>query len=65
MLDCFAQYLELGDEPGVRVEVPYGGTSFPGIFLPAEIDGPAPCMIFFNGLDSTKEQFYGSGTPPS
>jgi len=63
VLDCFAHYLELGDEPAVRVEVPFGDASFPGIFVPGDTTGPAPCMIFFNGLDSTKEQFYGSGTP--
>ncbi|MGW4336032.1 alpha/beta hydrolase family protein [Rhodococcus koreensis] len=62
-LASFAKFLELTDQPAEHVEVPYGEGSFPGILMRADTAGPAPCVIFFNGLDSTKEQFYGSGTP--
>ena len=62
-LASFARFLELTDQPAEHVEIPYEGGSFPGILMHADSDEPAPCMIFFNGLDSTKEQFYGSGTP--
>ena len=61
MLDCFARYLRLAQEPAERVEVPYGGKSIAGYFYPSRTAGPAPCMIFVNGLDSTKEMIYGSG----
>jgi len=62
-LASFAKFLELTDQPAERVEVPYGDGSFPGILMRADTTGPAPCVIFFNGLDSTKEQFYGTRTP--
>ncbi|MEW1737958.1 alpha/beta hydrolase [Nocardia beijingensis] len=61
-LNSFARYLELTDQPTERVEIPFGDTAFPGLLMRADTDAPAPCVIFFNGLDSTKEQFYGSGT---
>lgn len=62
-LHSFGKFLELTNQPAERVEIPYEGGSFPGILMRASTEGPAPCVIFFNGLDSTKEQFYGSGTP--
>ena len=46
-----------------RVEIPYQGTTLPAYFsqAPATDDGPAPVMIMWNGLDSTKEHMYSSG----
>jgi dipeptidyl aminopeptidase/acylaminoacyl peptidase len=40
-----------------RVSVPYEGTTLPAWFMPAEGTGgkPAPTVVFFNGLDGTKE----------
>ncbi|WP_430336171.1 alpha/beta hydrolase family protein [Rhodococcus sp. ACT016] len=61
-LRSFSQYLELTEQPTERVEIPFGEGSFPGLLMRADTTTPAPCVIFFNGLDSTKEQFYGSGT---
>jgi pimeloyl-ACP methyl ester carboxylesterase len=49
------------------VEVPYGKTSLPALLVhPApEAAGskPAPCMVFFDGFDVTKELQYGYGIP--
>ncbi len=62
MLDCFAKHMALSQEPSERVEVPYEGKAIACYFYPARTGGkPAPCMIFVNGLDSTKEMIYGSG----
>lgn len=61
-LDSFARYLELTEQPAERVEIPYGDTSLPGILVRPDSVEPAPCVLFFNGLDSTKEQIYGTGT---
>lgn len=63
MLDCFASYMRLGGEPSERVEVPYEGKPLACYFYPgqATVHAPAPCMIFVNGLDSTKEMIYRSG----
>jgi pimeloyl-ACP methyl ester carboxylesterase len=49
------------------VEVPYGKTSLPALLVhPApEAAGSklAPCMVFFDGFDVTKELQYGYGIP--
>jgi alpha-beta hydrolase superfamily lysophospholipase len=62
MLRSFARYLELGEQPAERVEIPFAGKTLAGIFIPAAAPatGRAPCICFFNGLDSTKEMIYGS-----
>jgi dienelactone hydrolase len=46
-----------------RVAVRYEGTTLPAYFsqAPATDNGPAPVMIMWNGLDSTKEHMYSSG----
>ncbi|MBY8825589.1 alpha/beta hydrolase family protein [Sphingomonas colocasiae] len=41
--------------PAERVEIAYEGTSYPGLFVPGQGEGPWPCMVFCNGLDSVKE----------
>jgi dienelactone hydrolase len=41
-----------------RVEIPYGGRSFPGLFVKGHGAGPRPCVVFCNGLDSVKEMIY-------
>lgn len=45
-----------------RVQIPYEGSNYPGLFMRATSpDGrPAPCMIHTNGLDSVKEMIYWS-----
>src|SRR6201986_2254165 len=45
-----------------RVAVPYEGTPLPAYFsqAPAAAGGPAPVIIVWNGLDSTKEHMYTS-----
>jgi pimeloyl-ACP methyl ester carboxylesterase len=49
------------------VEVPYDGTSLPALLVhpdPAAAGSkPAPCMVFFDGFDVTKELQYGYGVP--
>lgn len=63
-MDLLARHLELSGSRVRRVEIPYEGTSLPGYFMPAEgVDGPAPTIIQWNGLDSTKEMMFYSGFP--
>lgn len=62
-LDCFGKYLECSGVACRKVEVPYEGTTLPALFIPAEGDGPSPCMIHFDGLDVTKEIIYMLGMP--
>jgi dienelactone hydrolase len=64
--DLLVRSLELIDPATTRVEVPYvedgAATSLPAYFCNASRDGaPAPVMILWNGLDSTKEMMVGSG----
>jgi pimeloyl-ACP methyl ester carboxylesterase len=63
LLDSFAKYAELAEENCERVAIPYKGKTLAGLFVKAnkKEGGPAPCLAFFNGLDSTKEMIYGSG----
>lgn len=62
MLDAFGKGITLGRRNCTRVEIPYEDTSLPALFVAAAgITGPAPCVVFYNGLDSTKEIVYGSG----
>ncbi|WP_338889362.1 alpha/beta hydrolase family protein [Rhodococcus sovatensis] len=62
VLELMTRSFELSDPSTKRVEIPYGQT-----FLPAYLTVPVteaqtyPCMIMWNGLDSTKEHMYLSG----
>jgi len=60
-LDLQQKAFDLLDPATTRVEVPYEGSLLPAYFTRAPGDGPHPCMIMWNGLDSTKEHMYASG----
>ncbi len=62
-LDLMQRSFELADPTTTRVSVPFRDTTLPAYFTqaPATAQGPAPVMIMFNGLDSTKEHMYLSG----
>jgi dienelactone hydrolase len=60
-LDAFAKVFEIADPATSRVEVPFEGTTLPAYFSNASKAGePVPCVIMWNGLDSTKEHMYAS-----
>ena len=56
-VESFGRFADLVDGPVVeRVEVPFEGTSLPAyLALPTVPEGPVPCVVFFDGLDITKE----------
>ncbi|MBP7339474.1 alpha/beta hydrolase [Niveispirillum sp.] len=58
MLDTMTRAIKVGGLKCERVEIPYGDTSFPALFVQGEGEGPRPCMVFCNGLDSVKEMIY-------
>ncbi|MEM9348938.1 MAG: prolyl oligopeptidase family serine peptidase [Pseudomonadota bacterium] len=63
-LDCFGKAAKFGKENVEHVEVPYGDTYIPCLFVRAEgVEGPAPAVMYLNGLDSCKELLYTSGLP--
>jgi dienelactone hydrolase len=58
MLDTMRRAIAAGNLACERVEIPYQGSSFPGFFVRGQGQGPHPCMVFCNGLDSVKEMIY-------
>ena len=62
VLDLMERSFELADPLTRKVTIPFRDTTLPAYFTrPADVDGPTPCMIMWNGLDSTKEHMYLSG----
>ena len=64
-VDCFHKHAKLTDIKIEIVEVPMGKESLPGFFVPAPsaIGKRAPCVVFFDGLDVTKEIQFMRGVP--
>jgi dipeptidyl aminopeptidase/acylaminoacyl peptidase len=70
---CFHQFVTLSGGTIEIVEVPFEGKTLPGYFLhPCSTPGrerrrkegkKAPCVVFFDGLDVTKEIQYLRGVP--
>lgn len=62
---CFHRHAELTDVGIEVVEVPFEGGSLPGYFVHAQNakSKRAPCVVFFDGLDVTKEIQYTRGVP--
>lgn len=61
-LELMRRSFALVDPATTRVEVPFEGTTLPAYFT-AAAGGPAPTVVMWNGLDSTKEHMYTSGWP--
>ena len=60
----FQRSIEVGRRNFRRVEIPYEGGIIAGYLTRAEgVDGPAPTVLYVNGLDSTKEMLAWSGLP--
>lgn len=62
---CFHRHAALSDLNIEVVEIPFEGKSLPGYFVPAQNakSKPAPCVVFFDGFDITKELQYLRGVP--
>jgi dienelactone hydrolase len=60
-LECFRLGVEAGGRSVEFVDVPYEDGALPALFLPADGDEPAPCMVHFDGLDVMKELIYSMG----
>lgn len=61
VLESFSRYVELGQVNCERVAVPYQGSILPALLVRAHSEGPAPCVVHFNGLDGTKEFLFFTG----
>lgn len=63
-LDAFARGTRYSRENVERVEIPYRGTVMPALYTRAEgVAGPAPAVVYLNGLDSNKELLFWSRLP--
>jgi dienelactone hydrolase len=60
LLDLQQKAFDLIDPATTRVSIPFEGVLLPAYFTKAS-EGPAPTIILWNGLDSTKEHMYASG----
>ncbi len=54
-LRCFRKGITRRYPEIERVEVPYENTTLPAWLLKADVTGPAPAVIMFDGLDNAKE----------
>jgi dienelactone hydrolase len=61
MLDMAERWISMGELTCERVEIPFEGARFPGLFATVPWVERPPCMVFCNGLDSVKEMIYRSG----
>ncbi len=62
-LDSFQRGTKFSGDPLTRVEIPYEGKTIVGLFHRADVEGPAPCVVYCNGLDSMKEMLWLGGFP--
>ncbi|MXN20943.1 alpha/beta hydrolase [Pseudooceanicola sp. GBMRC 2024] len=62
-LAYFRKGIELQGLKVEFVQIPYEGAHYTALFIPADVEGPAPCVVSCNGLDSMKEQIFGAGNP--
>lgn len=62
-IDNFMRGTQMAGDPVTRVEIDYNGKPISGLFHKADVDGPAPCVVYCNGLDSMKEMLWMGGVP--
>jgi dipeptidyl aminopeptidase/acylaminoacyl peptidase len=64
-VECFHRHVKLTDVKIEIVEVPFEGGSLPGYFVHAKNaeSKKTPCVVFFDGLDVTKEIQFVRGVP--
>jgi len=64
-VECFHRHVAQTDLKIEIVEIPYEKGSLPGYFVHAQNakDRRAPCVVFFDGLDVTKEIQFVRGVP--
>jgi dipeptidyl aminopeptidase/acylaminoacyl peptidase len=64
-IDCFREFIKHTDYRIEIVEVPYEDGSLPGYFVHAEHSTTEknPCIVYFDGLDVTKEIQFMRGVP--
>jgi dienelactone hydrolase len=59
----FLRGVQLAGDPVTKIAIPYEGKEITGLFHKAPVAGPAPCVVYCNGLDSMKEMLWMGGVP--
>jgi dienelactone hydrolase len=64
-VECFHAFVGLTDLDIEIVEIPFGGGTLPGYFVHAQgsTEARKPCVVYFDGLDVTKEIQFMRGVP--
>ncbi len=62
-IDNFLRGMKYTAEPVTKITIPYRGKEITGLFHKAPVEGPAPCVVYCNGLDSMKEMLWMGGFP--
>ena len=62
-IDNFLRGMKYTNEPVTKITIPYEGKEITGLFHKAPVEGPAPCVVYCNGLDSMKEMLWMGGLP--
>jgi len=58
VLEAYDKVLEFCPYPAEKVQIPYGDIELPAILhKPPHGDGPFPCLLFIQGMDSSKEEW--------
>src|SRR5690554_2207752 len=61
--EAFDRSTRLGGINRERVEIPLEGGTMPALLTRAPGEGPRPCVVYCNGLDSCKELLYWTKLP--
>ncbi len=61
--DAFLKSIRFAKDNCERVEIALDDGVMPALYIRAPGDGPKPCVVYCNGLDSSKELLLWSGLP--
>src|SRR5712692_2805665 len=56
--EAFWSFVRLAGEPVTKVEIPFGESSLPALFIPSGLQEASPAVIFIDGFDLYKEFVY-------
>ncbi|MFM5908872.1 MAG: alpha/beta hydrolase family protein, partial [Novosphingobium sp.] len=59
----FLKGTQLAGDPVERIAIPFEGKEITGLFHKSPVEGPAPVVVYCNGLDSMKEMLWMGGIP--
>ncbi len=61
LMDIYDKVVKYCPYPVEHMEIPYEDTTLPGYLHKPEGEGPFPCLLFIQGMDSSKEEWHRWG----